>query len=635
MAGKFKRKDYQWEDTWDTASDICKEITAELEEVPKIKQIAPVKVQGKMRMRRSVPLLGFIGRIAGPIVGVLSYEDGEHIQDQIRELNVAEANLTHLVGRQTHLVRAQLDSLYKRANAQKINIELINKQLNDLTNLINQAHKGAAHQTFFNNIGKYLNKIKTQIIHNSKTGSRLLETVRDARKGQVHPGLISISQILPILRDIQDHQPTVTLPVKGPNYSLEEIVQTSKTTVLFEEGHLKILIDIPLLEKPDYVLYKLHPFPVFQQIYGNISGKVSIDSPYTHILVDDPLRTYMLVKEGELDSCKQTTDYLLCQNSLPIYEIRSQPSCEVQLLLNPTNEILRNCKIQLEYQEEDHWIKLKTLGGWLYSIQNSTTINIRCNSKTSSKITIQGLGLMQLASGCYASTPYSIIPSIPKIQGITELIYESEIGLSIDSLAPKIASLKTSQEELKLAFPETKGFYKNSQSLDELEQQLHEFSLQQMEKGYQQTWIKGTYLGIITFSLMIFILWLITKIFQHPKFKNISTLKSKKKSHCITGLIPMRVNAPRETYDVAAASLPTASPRKRSDVNNVFSQKELEIRKAYAVLPFAEPTPGTSNEDGSEHRRKKTDRIETTTRRSPYPKVTYPEVDSFSNQPTN
>lgn len=213
----------------------------------------------------------------------------------------------------------------------------------------------------------------------------------------------------------------MTLPLKGPNCSLEEIIQSSKTTVLLEDGHLKILIDIPLLEKPDYILYKLHPFPVFQQIYGNITGRVSINSPYTNILIDDPLRTYMLVKEGELNSCKQFTDYLLCQNSLPM----------------------------------------------------------------SSRLIIQGLGLMQLAPGCHANTPYSIIPAIPKIQGITELIYESEIGIRIDYLAPKIASYKTSQEELKLVFPESKGFYKTSQSLDELEQKLHEFSLQQMEKGYR------------------------------------------------------------------------------------------------------------------------------------------------------
>lgn len=84
-------------------------------ELKKNRNILPIMIPGKISVRRFAPLLGVIGRVMGPIVGVLSYEDGQQIEEHINELNHAEANLSHLIGKHTHVVRVQLDSLYKRA----------------------------------------------------------------------------------------------------------------------------------------------------------------------------------------------------------------------------------------------------------------------------------------------------------------------------------------------------------------------------------------------------------------------------------------------------------------------------------------------------------------------------------------
>ena len=61
-----------------------------------------------MRRRRATPLLDFLGGIIGPVAGLLTYDDGQLIEAKIQELNEAQANISHLVGQQTHFVRSQL-----------------------------------------------------------------------------------------------------------------------------------------------------------------------------------------------------------------------------------------------------------------------------------------------------------------------------------------------------------------------------------------------------------------------------------------------------------------------------------------------------------------------------------------------
>lgn len=561
-------KEFNWEDSQDTAKDLQDEFIIELAELKRVNHISPIRTQGNTRVRRRVPLLGVLGRIAGPIVGVLSYEDGEQIQAQIEELNSAEANLSHLIGKQTHVVRAQLDTLYKRAEIQENNIRTIGEQLSNLTELIKKSHQGAAHETFYRDLNNLLNKIKTQLRHNIKAGSRMIEVIRSARKGQMHPALISIKQIMPILRDIQDHQPSVSIPVRGPEYSLEEIIRISKTSILLEEGHLKILIDIPLLEKTDYTLYQLHSFPVFQEIFGNQTGRISIKSKYAYIAVDDASRTYIPMKQEELDMCRKISDYSLCSSGMAIYEVHGKPSCEIQLLLNPTVEAMRKCNIQLEYGKTYQWTKLDSIGGWLYSVKDPTNLNVRCPPSAGSQLKINGMGLLQLAPGCYAKNSDVTITSIPKAEGTTEIIYEAELGIDLDVLSPAIAEAKISRlKNTKEIVAEEKEFFKNSQTLDDLEQQLNEFSLRRLEKSQHQYWMKGTYLGIGIVLLTIVAYFL---------FRRYTTVHAKR---VLIGEVP----TPSRFY------LPRMTERlnlKRASAPSIRQDQE-----AYASLPPRTETP--------------------------------------------
>ena len=56
-------------------------------------------------------MLGFLGGVIGPVAGRWQ------IENEINKLNQVSANLSHLVGKQTHVVRAQFEEIHEELGA--------------------------------------------------------------------------------------------------------------------------------------------------------------------------------------------------------------------------------------------------------------------------------------------------------------------------------------------------------------------------------------------------------------------------------------------------------------------------------------------------------------------------------------
>ena len=106
-------------------------------------------------------------------------------------------------------------------------------------------------------------------------------------------------------------------PVAGPEVSVEELAKVAITIIIYKKGILKILLDIPLLEKLEYSLYKIHPLLVNQPAFEKRSGRAYIPSDYSHIAMEESERTYMLMKERDIELCTRL-NYYLCQAHLPV-----------------------------------------------------------------------------------------------------------------------------------------------------------------------------------------------------------------------------------------------------------------------------------------------------------------------------
>ena len=59
-------------------------------------------------------MLGSLGGIIGTVADFLTYTDGQQMEDEIKNLNQVAANLSYLVGKQTHVVRSQFEEIHRQ-----------------------------------------------------------------------------------------------------------------------------------------------------------------------------------------------------------------------------------------------------------------------------------------------------------------------------------------------------------------------------------------------------------------------------------------------------------------------------------------------------------------------------------------
>ena len=108
---------FHLENKWEATYKLHRGITHEAEELNgQTDSQLPAHLHQRLRRRTTTPMLGFLGRIIGPVASLLTYEYGLQIEDEINNLNQVAANLSHLVGKQTHVVRAQFEEIQGRFN---------------------------------------------------------------------------------------------------------------------------------------------------------------------------------------------------------------------------------------------------------------------------------------------------------------------------------------------------------------------------------------------------------------------------------------------------------------------------------------------------------------------------------------
>ncbi|XP_043460860.1 uncharacterized protein LOC122497677 [Leptopilina heterotoma] len=519
---------FNWEDRWEMVEEIQNQFQIQIRELQNSKETSPIRLSSQLRVRRSVPLLGILGKIAGPVAGVLNYDDGERYDAEIRELNEAQTNLSHLVGKQTHVIRSQLDTLHSQYQHHDARIEQIEQKLRNLSSTINDIVSPKEELMRRGIVSSILSGIKLGLDHNIRITSTMLDAIHDARKGRLHPGIISSQQLEPILRDIQDNLTQVRFPLPGPRVSIDELIKIATTSIWCEIENIKILIDIPLLEEYRYQAFKIHPLPTIQKDLGSGKQRAYVNSKYNYLVVDDAKRTYLFLSEKEWGSCRTTAAYHACLEGVPIYELHERPSCEPMLLLKPTIEAMKSCPIRITSNLNSYWTPLRTLASWLYSFAGPEIVTISCHSMNPINLNLTGTGIMKLAPGCFARTEDVTIPANPAQKGQSELIYGAELHLNLLEISPLVSThanlaltLEEQQAELSNTKSITSHFDANSKTLDELEQELQDFAIQRHFKSKQATLVYGSYGG-----LALIVVFILLYVCRKPILNGVNTLQN-------------------------------------------------------------------------------------------------------------
>ena len=78
-----------------------------------------------------------------------------------------------------------------------------------------------------------------------RSADELLDVIHFARRGELHPALLTSEQMEPVFRDVQDHAGGLDFPIPGPKVSIEELADLAQVTIICKNGTMRLLLDIP------------------------------------------------------------------------------------------------------------------------------------------------------------------------------------------------------------------------------------------------------------------------------------------------------------------------------------------------------------------------------------------------------
>ncbi|XP_033221452.1 uncharacterized protein LOC117175810 [Belonocnema kinseyi] len=476
-------KEYHVNAKFDTAENYQKQIKEEMCDLShNFKKEYPPRLTSGMRVRRTAPMLGFIGGIFGPVAGLLNYDDGQRIEAEIDNMSQAASNLTHLMGKQTHILRAQMDKIHSRSKQLEKEQEIMRGELTQMLYKTKQADQAMYTLNVAEMLQNMLHSLEVGLNEYIRSATELLDVIHYVRDRKLNPAHLTSDQLKPIYRDVQDHARDWEFPLPGPKVSTKDLATIAKVMVICKNGTIRILLDIPLIERTEFSVYRIHPLPVDQSIPLNKASRACVHSEHTHIAMENLQRTYILFYLNKKESCNVFFDKYIFYINSPIYESARRSSCESQLLIQPTIDGLKFCDARITHKTVSTWIHLETLGAWLYSLVAEIIALVKCPAQKDTSIQLTGTRLMPLAPGCVMRMRDITLPASPLTRGTSEMIYEPTLSLDLLQLSSVISQHQNHSFEgfqiAKAPSYKDEDFEENEQTLDQLEIQLYEASMQ-------------------------------------------------------------------------------------------------------------------------------------------------------------
>ena len=391
-------------------------------------------------------MLGFIGSILGPVVGLLTSEDGEEYTHAINELNDRQGNLSRIMKQQTDIIGVELQNIHEELHLRNKEIQELQVILTETIKNIRKQEKVWNYELYYRFLRQWSAKVEAKYDHLFETLLQITYIILNAREKRVHPMLITNNQLQEIINEIHTEAENYEFPIHSSHVKAENLHQIGKADIGYQSKRLLISIDIPLLERNTYQLYKIHPYPVFQNLVGNITGTAYILPKESYIALSYNDQKFLLVNQEYHDPCTKTIFHTICDTNQPIYSTSISQFCEIQMLIKPSIETFKKCDVRITLQRETFWaqIFLFKRGYILYSTNKPELLSISCPNQNPVRKIINNSGLLRLGNGCTAITTSTTLTGIAVHKTNEEYIYSPVISLNLTNISPTMENFQNS-----------------------------------------------------------------------------------------------------------------------------------------------------------------------------------------------
>ena len=160
-------------------------------------------------------------------------------------------------------------------------------------------------------------------------------------------------------------------------YSLTDIIYMSKLTVIYMYGQLIYSLQIPLLNYIRFNLYRLHPFPIRQNILDKTICKCFLLS-FEYVALEFNKQSYIPITYKNLQNCKKIKSNYICKNFAPTQTVDNSSECEIKIL-SGLDVDLNDCNIKIRKLSKTIWIRLSQKNSWAFSATDNDNISLRAN----------------------------------------------------------------------------------------------------------------------------------------------------------------------------------------------------------------------------------------------------------------
>lgn len=387
----------------------------------------------RTRQKRAIE---FIGSFFSWAFGLVDADQAREYDKNINELRTSQDKLFKIQAKGLLFLKENIivnqESLTKLSNYTAARLEALK-----------ETHKMVSVQVREIQIDTLIKTIRVWVEEHRQIAKQILRHLEGAIYGKISQ-LIPPKQFFRDLMQIEHQLPeNQKLPIHIHRDNPMTIFKYSTTRATLYNMRLLIEITIPRVDRELYVIYKIIPIPVMV----NDFVKIIIPS-MTHVLFDQQNAGFIPISEQEFTNAKDNNAGEKIITPFENMHHDYKDSCEMNLLLNPSQEsFLQLCNIKT-IPTTNYIIPLHEQDQYYMSIFNKMNAIEFCMGKTINKHSFVNPGILTLTDGCRVRTDkITIRPRIKtRIESGKEIpLITNMHNISINSF---LANINDSQQHL-------------------------------------------------------------------------------------------------------------------------------------------------------------------------------------------
>ncbi|KYM93376.1 hypothetical protein ALC62_16023, partial [Cyphomyrmex costatus] len=237
----------------------------------------------------------------------------------------------------------------------------------------------------------------------------LTDAILLARRGLIHPKILSPKELFNNLKETRYATNNKQLPVPLESNQFTNLIDVSDISIFYKNHRLIYMIEIPLIEQNNFILYHIIPLPIKQSERGIYAF---INPTYSYLGLRSDKQLYTHLTEHDIAKCKKINSLMICKQTDLLYQVSAVYNCESELLKSARLEnILNECDVRVMRIHNTVWYQLKTTNSWLYTAPRNETLHILCNDDKPRSTQLYSTGLIRLSADCDAISDNALLRS--------------------------------------------------------------------------------------------------------------------------------------------------------------------------------------------------------------------------------